>query len=272
MNRPSGKQWLAFFLSLVLVGCSTTTPYVGQGPHRQLQRGRAVPPIDAAGNVLAVIGKILLWDWRFANHSISSDTEAQLIDYVDAHQKETGQTAFRLNQYAPHKDLKRLISNKQVAWPYRVLVGVPITLVVDVLLPGRLFPWGDYYNPWTNTVHLYSDHPAISLHEAGHAYDIGHRRFKGTYALIRLIPFVDIYQEVQATDEAIGHFIETGDRPQEYRAYKILYPAMGTYAGSYIFIVGGPAIGAALGHACAWMKVRDRREYYERLDAGYAGS
>lgn len=266
MKRRKWRQRIALVVALMMAGCATTTPYVGQGPHRQLERGAAVPPLDALGNVLAVFGKLLLWDWRFTNHSISTETEAYLVKYVDTHQKETGRTTFRLNQYAPHKDLKNLIRNKQVAWPYRLLIGLPVTLVFDVALPGRLFPWGDYYNPWTNTVHLYSDHPAISLHEAGHAYDTGRRRFKGTYAFIRLIPFVDLYQEAQATDEAITYFVETGDHQQEYRAYQILYPAMGTYAGSYILIFGGPLIGAVVGHIFGRAKAHDRQKYYEQIE------
>jgi hypothetical protein len=258
---------LAWLVALAMTGCATTVPYVGQGPHPQIERGQPVPPVDALGNVLAIFPKLLLFDWRFANHSISPETESYVARYLDAYQAEVGQTMVRLNQYAPHKDLKRLVTNRQVAWPYRLLLGLPSTLIIDVLLPGRLFPWGDYYNPWTNTVHVYSDHPAISLHEAGHAYDIGRRRFKGTYAAIRIVPFVDLYQEAQATDEAIRHFIETGDRKQELRAYKILYPAMGTYAGSYMFILGGSIIGAIVGHLYGRAKAHDRAKYYERLDA-----
>ncbi len=174
-------------------------------------------------------------------------------------------TKFRLNQYRPIQDVSRLINNRHVAWPYRLVFGLPTTLVIDVLLPGRLFPWGDYYNPWTNTVHLYSDHPAVALHEAGHAYDSGRRHFKGTYAAIRLIPFVGLYQEAQATDEAITHFIETGEQQQELAAYKILYPAMGVYAGNYLFTVGGPVIGAAIGHIYGHAKAYDRAKKYERM-------
>jgi hypothetical protein len=117
----------------------------------------------------------------------------------------------RLNQYNPAQDLSRLARNRHVAWPYRLLIGLPVTLLSDVLLPGRLFPWGDYYNPYTNTVHLYSDLPAVSLHEAGHAHDFSKQRYKGTYALGRLVPFVDLFQEFHATDEAIDHTIEIQD-------------------------------------------------------------
>ena len=123
-----------------------------------------------------------------------------------------------------------------------------------MLLPGRLFPWGDYYNPFTNTVHLYSDHPAVALHEAGHVHDFSSRRYKGTYAAIRLIPFVDLYQEYKATKEAIGYLKEIHDQSTELSAYKILYPAYGTYVGSYIFAPIGTVGGALLGHVAGRSK------------------
>lgn len=62
--RSRGLTWLVV---LSVAGCATTTPYVGQGPHPQIERGQAIPPLDALANLLAVIPKILLWDWRFAN-------------------------------------------------------------------------------------------------------------------------------------------------------------------------------------------------------------
>ena len=222
MSRRMARS-VALLVAISLAGCATANPYVGQGPHPQVQRGRPVLVVDALGNILAVIPKIVLLDWRVADHAISPDTEAYVVKYLDGHQQQVGTTQVQLNQYAPHHDLARLVRNHNVAWPYRLILGFPITLVFDVLLPGRLFPWGDYYNPWTDTVHVYSDHPAVGLHEIGHAYDTNRRRFKGTYAAIRMVPFVDLFQEMQATGEALDYLRETGDRPQELRAYKILY-------------------------------------------------
>lgn len=265
------RKGLALVLA-VTTGCATTVPYVGQGPHPQIERGQPIPPLDILANVLALWPKLLLLDWRFANHEISEQTEQHVVNYLAL---ETGtvpalsDAKFRLNQYRPLQDLARLVKNRHVAWPYRLFLGLPTTLVVDVLLPGRLFPWGDYYNPWTNTVHLYSDHPAVALHEGGHAYDIGRRRFKGTYAAIRLIPFVDLYQEAQATNETITFFIETGEQQEEVDAYKILYPAMGIYAGRYLFIYGGTILGAMIGHMYGRSKAYERaREYEQRGSRG----
>lgn len=260
---------LRLCLSISLVvgpGCATTVPYTGVGPYPQLQRGAPLPPVDVLGNILSLPAKLLLWSWKFNLHSISPQTEDTLVEYLEARDLPAlDEAAFRLNQYAPAQDLSRLIKNRHVAWPYRLVIGLPVTLVFDVLLPGRLFPWGDYYNPYTNTVHLYSDHPANALHEAGHAHDLAKRRFKGTYAASRLIPFVDLYQEYQATREAIGYLKERGDHPTELSAYKILYPAYGSYAGSYLFppigTIGGVLVGHAAGRSCAALQRRSYEEY-----------
>ena len=266
MKRP-----LALVLSVVLLnGCATMPPpYTGQGPHPQLERGARVPPVDFLGNVLSLPMKLLLWSWTFNLHSISPDTEEKLVEYLSARDLAAlHDTKFLLNEYRPGQELSRLIKNHYVAWPYRLLIGFPVTLIFDVALPGRLFPWGDYYNPYTNTVHLYSDHPAIALHEAGHAHDTATRRFKGTYAFLRLIPFVDLYQEYKATKEAIGYLKAASDHETELRAYKILYPAYGSYVGSYLFPPIGTVGGVLVGHAAGRSEAALRASAYRRQQQG----
>lgn len=260
---------VAAWLTLtVVVGCATTTPYVGQGPHPQVVRGAAVPPIDFLGNVLALPGKLILWNWQFANHDISPQTEAGLVRYLEAKRVPAFEdTVYRLNQYAPFGDLRSLVKNRHVAWPYRLLIGLPVTLLTDVALPGRLFPWGDYYNPYTNVAHLYSDDPTIALHEAGHAYDFATFPYKGTYALVRLVPFLDLYQEWWATENAIKHLAEIGDRQMEFHAYRTLWPAYGTYMGSYTPIPFGSIAGALVGHVAGRAKAATKKRYYQRMDA-----
>lgn len=265
-----GWSELSLVLACSLIGCATTTPYVGIGPHPQVSRGHAVPPVDALGNVFGVFSKLLLWNWKMSNHAISERTEDKLVDYMGHAGTNTEGTLFSLNEYAPLRSLKRLTTNQKVAWPYRLLLGLPVTLVLDVAIPGRLFAGligGDSYNPFTDTVAIYSDLPPVALHEAGHAHDFNSRHLKGTYALIRLIPLLDLYQEYEASDAALQYLIDTGDREEEFSAYRLLYPAFGTYAGSYVFPPIGTLGGAIIGHAVGRNKVRQQRQLYESQEA-----
>ena len=256
-------------MSLSLIGCAATAPYTGRGPHPQIERGAPFAPVDFLGNVLALPAKLILWDWNFAKHSISEETENYLVLYLDDRDIALiNEAHFRLNQYRPFNDFSRLVKNKNVAWPYRVLLGFP-TWIVEAVLPGRLFPWGDYYNPFSNTVHIYSDHPAVVLHEAGHVYDFSGRRFKGTYAFVRSIPYspVSLYQEFKASQEAIRYLQEIEDREAQINAHKILHPAYGTYVGAYIFPVIGSIVGAIVGHATGRTKASNQQRQYEEEKA-----
>ena len=264
---------LTWILALAMAGCASTVPYVGQGPHPQISRGRPAPPIDFLGNVFALPVKLILFNWKVDNHAVSSATEADLTEYLNAPESRTAGTHFSLNEYNPGLALSRLVHNHKVAWPYRVLLGLPLTLITDVLLPGRLFAGfvgGDSYNPYTDTVAIYSDLSSIALHEAGHAHDFNARRYKGTYAAIRLIPFVDLYQEYQATDEAVNHFIAVQKRDRELESYKVLYPAYGTYVGGYVPFPGVSVAGALLGHLVGRVKAHARQRYYTALNAANA--
>ncbi len=266
---------LSYALSLLLLtntltGCASYAPYVGPGPHPQFERGQPVPPIDFLANVLAIPMKLILLEWRFGNHAISPETEGVLVRYVNDRQSDVSSTVVRLNQYAPHKDFKRLLSNQRVAWPYRLVFG-SLTLLIETFLPGRIFGGSllsDYYNPWTNTIHIYSDHPAIGLHELGHAYDFSQQPYRGTYGFSRQFFILALHQEWQATDEAISYLIEIGDRRNELRAYKTLYPAYGSYLGTFLLPIPlGGIPGIFIGHVVGRTKAAARVRFYRQVDA-----
>lgn len=264
------RRVVVLVLSFALAGCASTPPYTGIGPHPQISRGHSVPPIDVLGNILSLPWKLLFWSWKLDRHSISPETENYLRAYIDDPRSKATDTHFSLNEYAPGRDLQRLVSNRKVAWPYRLLLGLPETLIRDLLLPGRLFG-GDHYNPFTDTVSIFSDHPAIALHEAGHVHDFNSQKHKGTYAVFRYFLFFTLHQEMEATSEAIEYFQNQGDRDQELRAYKILYPAFGSYAGSILPLIGN-VIAIMVGHATGRAKAISRAKYYESLDHQQAGA
>lgn len=220
----------------------------------QIQRGKQRPVIDTIGWVLGIPGRLLLWDPRIDNHYISVATEAELSEYLAANGLD--HVAVRLNQYAPLQDWRRLRANKTVGWGYRYTLGT-LSVLGETVLPGRIFG-GDHYNPFTATAHIYSDVPAIALHEAAHAKDFSRRKHQGTYALAYLVPMVPLWHEREATADVFAYVELKGEPRLREEAYRILYPAYGTYVGSALgfaipryadpLYVGAVLVGHHAGH------------------------
>lgn len=255
------KKFLALFLALCLVtGCaSAPKPYVGVKPgDPRFERGRPVLLLDAFGDLISKIYQLLFWTRGYGNHRISEATEAELVHFMDKYQ--LTDVKVRINQWAPHKEMGRLIKNKHIAWPYKILF-FPSTLIVSLLarpFSGLLI--SDYYDPGSNTINIFSDDVAIALHEAGHAADFAGEEFKGTYALIRILPGINLFQESIATDEAIHYLEEEKKYEQMIRAYKVLYPAYSTYAVSYLSASPVALIGAiTIGHILGRIAARDKK-------------
>src|SRR6478609_1055460 len=123
----------------------------------QIERGQRRPVLDGVGWVLGIPSKIVLWDRRVDNHSVSSETEVAIAEYLAVN--DLTSVKLRLNQYAPRDEWRRLVANKAVGPGWRYTFGA-IEWVGDAIFPGRVFG-GDNYNPYTNTMNIYSDVPAI---------------------------------------------------------------------------------------------------------------
>lgn len=108
-------------------------------------------------------------------------------------------------------------------------------------------------------MHIFSDHSAIALHEAGHALDFSRKEMKGTYAMARILPGMNLFQETVASDEALFYLEQTKQYDDLINAYKILYPAYATYLVSY-FASSTPAyVGAVIvGHWAGRFKAREK--------------
>jgi hypothetical protein len=224
-------------------GCARRQPYVlGAATHYnespqltamtdpQIERGSRRPFLDGLGWVLGIPGKITLWDRRIDNHDVSYRTEAAVGEYLAAN--ELTSVKVRVNQYAPRDEWRRLRNNETVGWGWRYTFGT-FAWLGDTIFPGRVWG-GDHYNPYTNTIYLYSDVPSVALHEAGHAKDFARRDWPGTYAALYALPVVPLWHEAVATNDALGYIREFGSAEEEREAYTLLYPAYGTYIGGAV--------------------------------------
>lgn len=248
-SPPLALCWLfATSLFFLCTGCATTPYHFGakRPPVERLvcdgemiERGKPRPVIDTVGWIFGIPSKLILWDRRVENHAVSSTTEEAIVGYLADNQMPD--VKVRVNQYAPGKEWHRLWRNDRVGLGWRATFGL-VTWAGYTVFPGRIFG-GDAYNPYTHSIYLYSDIPAVALHEGGHAKDFASRRWPGTYSALGQLPLASLYVEAKATNDALG-YLQAQHRTEELAdAYRILYPAYGTYVGGELTSLFLPEYG-----------------------------
>lgn len=247
---------LVFFfaaLSLLLVSGCVSAPYqYGTGRieqdlldsprmDQQYYQGEPNDFLDASDWIWpgSLIGKLLLWNTKVDSHQISDETIDALKIYIDENDLRNVQVL--INCYKPGNQWKRLFRNKTIHPFWRYTLGI-VSVAGYTVLPGRFFG-GDSYNPYTNTINLYSDNVAVAIHEAGHAKDFGRRELKGTNAFIYALPLASLYYEGVASSDALSYFNDKHQTDNLKKGYEILYPAYGTYIGGNL---AGNATNTAL--------------------------
>ena len=221
------------------LACRHVAPQLEAATRPQpIERGRERPVIDGIGWLVGIPRKIILWDSRVANHRVSTDTEQAVENYLAENQLD--HVKVRINQYAPVADWRRLRENTAVGWPYRYTLGV-LSVAREAILPGRIFG-RDAYNPYTATVHIYSDVPALAIKQAGHSKDYTRRAYPGTYSLVSIVPLLDLWPQAIATGDALAYAERHRDAELEREEYRILYPAYGASLGGAV----GDAVAGAV--------------------------
>jgi len=251
------------FVLLGTMGCATA-PYQYGGNYytcnrpaeiaeTRIERGVKRPILDGIGWLFGIPGKIILLNSRIANHNVSPETETELRLYLVAN--DLDEVKVRLNQYDPLGEWERLRQNTSVGWPIRYTFGT-LSVVGYTLLPGRLIGVDDY-NPFTNTIHIYSDVPAVALYEGGRAKDYAQRKYKGCYALAEAIPVLPMFwHEARAANDAVSYIQENGNTQEVKEAYRIVCPLYAVRSCPGVSVNGVPAALPALvaGHAAGQAK------------------
>ena len=207
--------------------------------------------LDGVGWVLGVPSKLLLLDKRADNHDVSEQTVDEAAAFLA--EKQVEGVKVRVNQYDPLGEWRRLAENDRVGLPWRATVGALYTLGYTIV-PGRLVG-GDWYNPFTDTVHVYSDVPALALEQAALAEDNHQRSHPGLYSATKLLPLVGLVHEARAKQAVFEHVDEHGTTEQQAEARRVLHPQLGTEIGGQaaVFLPQANALlgvgGAAIGHA-----------------------
>jgi hypothetical protein len=187
----------------------------------QIERGRRAPIIDTVGWIVGIPAKILMLNHRIDNHNVSPETERGLQQYLA--NNDLDKVKVRVNEYDPLGEWSRLGRNKSVGWPARYTLGT-LSCLGYTIFPGRIFG-SDHYNPYTNSIYLYSDVPAMALYQGGHAKDFAGREYKGWYSLAYEIPLIDLWPQSEAAGDTLGYLCDTAQTPEIKDGYRTVGPA-----------------------------------------------
>lgn len=216
-----------------------------------VEHGEPNKAIDSIGWFLGIPNKLLLWDRRADNHDVSEETVDSAAGYLATN--EVDGVMIRVNQYDPVGEWHRLAENKRINPVWRATLGSLYT-VGYTIAPGRLLG-GDWYNPYTDTVHVYSDVPALAMEQVAQAKDTHDRDHPGLYSAVRVLPLVGLVHEARSKQAVFDHVDEFGTIEEQIEARRVLAPQMGTEIGGQAatFFPQGNALlqvgGAVVGHA-----------------------
>lgn len=253
---PKLMSYLIIFACVT--ACASNSYHYGTGEHgdsnalappmqRQILMGAPHKFLDASDWIWpgSLLAKLFLWNRNIDSHEISAETIAEMEEYID--KNDLGDVQILVNTYKPGTQWRRLFRNKEVGAGWRYTFGI-LSASIYAILPGRFFG-GDHYNPYTNTISIYSNNAAVALHEAGHAKDFNSRKLKGTHAALYSLPGAPLYYEAVASNDTLSYLKHECQYDAQKRAYRVLHPAYGTYVGGLFLRQSGLGfLGAIPGH------------------------
>ena len=225
--------------------CSLSSVPEGCTDAAQIVQGKPNQFVDGVGWVLGIPHKLILWNSRVDNHNVQPETLSDVATFAQVNQLDG--VCVRVNQYAPLDEWDRLRANKRVSPGWRYTLGT-LSLVGYTLIPGRLFG-GDQYNPYTDSVYVYSDVPALAMEATAYAKDVRTRRYPGTYAAVNQLPVVSIWHETVNTQDTLAYLKSNGTVQEQKDGLKILHPNYGIDVGTAISSGSAmPLAFAVVGH------------------------
>ena len=217
----------------------------------EVEYGQPHKTLDRIGWVVGTPARILTMNKKTDNHHISPETLEKLKVYLA--DNDLTDVYVAVNDYDPKGQWKRLCENDRIAPFWRYSAGT-LTWVGYVVFPNRIFG-GDRYNPYTNSLNLSSDVPALVLSEAAYAKDIHSQQYPGAYAaFVNDMPVLSAWRKSRAASDVLGYARVESDWETEKQAYHVLYPQIGASSLGTVapFVPGvGPFLGlggAVAGH------------------------
>jgi len=269
--------WIVGLLMFGSAGCAAT-PYrfsrfraADEEPQPVvIEYGEPNKTLDRLGWFFGLPGRILPFDSKVNSHDISPETTQKLVAYLE--KNDLTDVYVAVNQYDPKGQWRRLRENERIAPGWKYSTGL-FSLLGYTLLPGRVFG-GDSYNPFTNSLYVNSDVPAVVLCEAAYAKDVHSRGLPGAYATVNELPFVSLWRHTLAVSDVLGYARVEDDWEVEEQAYHVVYPQIGAHtamaADPFVPLLVSPALGiggAVVGHTAGRTIAARRTKERESAEA-----
>ncbi len=201
----------------------------------EVQQGKTGTALSAFRFLFNAPSKLLLWNRYIGSGNISAET----IDAAKTFLHDGGlhNVAILADAYSPGTVWHRIFSNPRTSLLGKCTLGLGSGITHSLGLFKLI--GADHYDPMANTVNLFSNDPSMALHECGHAQDFQHRLNPSLYFLTRspIFSFVSpivgglptLYQEYQASNNAIQYLRDHGQLDAVKSALKTLIPAFASY-------------------------------------------
>ena len=160
--------------------------------------------------------------WNKALEPLSPTTIKIMNDYLEDNELEALNIEFQIE--TPKNDWDRLEANAAINPLLKYSLGSLDWLSNAITKPSF---WGrNYYDPYTNTMHINSNNPIEIMAEMSYAKIIQRQSYPGLYALGSKLPFISFWAQKQKTNEMIAYAKSKQDWELEKATIRKMYPGM----------------------------------------------
>lgn len=220
-------RFLVILIMMALVGCSSmstkdTARTEAKTPAPRLLSSDILNAEEIPAKKTMVQHIRSYFPWNKATEPLSPTTIRIMNDYLEDNELEALNIEFQTE--SPKEDWHRLEANAAINPLLKYSLGSAYWLGNSMM---NLSVWGkNYYDPYSNTLHINSNNPIEIIAEMSYAKIIQKQNYPGLYALGSKLPLVAIWAQKQKTNEMIAYAKSKQDWELEKATYRKMYPSM----------------------------------------------
>lgn len=220
-------RFLVILIMMALVGCSSmstkdTARTEAKTPAPRLLSSDILNAEEIPVKKTMVQHIRSYFPWNKATEPLSPTTIRIMNDYLEDNELEALNIEFQTE--SPKEDWQRLEANAAINPLLKYSLGSAYWLGNSMM---NLSVWGkNYYDPYSNTLHINSNNPIEIIAEMSYAKIIQKQNYPGLYALGSKLPLIAIWAQKQKTNEMIAYAKSKQDWELEKATYRKMYPSM----------------------------------------------